>query len=255
MASNNDESKYRRSHYATDLIVPVWNQVDLAYKCLKSIEANTNADQYQVTVIDNGSARGPFAHWIEGKFEGLNYIRFPFNHGFVRAANAGLALSLLTDSKYVLLLNSDTEIPEGDRTWLERLIEPLTHDETIGAVGAVSNNVYGHQRAQEAKKLPVYHFVPSLLGFCLLIRKEAILKVGLLDEQFEPGNYEDHDYSLRLHKAGYKLAVAESVFIHHAMHASFKELDKTERFDSLLARNRQKLEDKWGADALRGIGL
>lgn len=248
------ESQYRRSDYATDLIVPVWNQVDLAYKCLKSIEANTNADQYQITVIDNGSTRGPFTHWIENKFQGLNYVRFPFNHGFIRAANAGIALSLLTNSKYVLLLNSDTEIPKGDTNWLERLSAPMRVDETIGAVGAVSNNVAGYQRYEKAKPNG-WKEVPALIGFCLLIRKEAIYKVGLLDEQFEPGNYDDWDYSLRLHKAGYKLAVAESVFIHHAMHASFKELDKTERFDSLLARNRQKLEDKWGADALRGVGL
>lgn len=250
-----DRTKYRRSPYATDIVVPVWNSVALAYKCLHSVIRNTPHEQYQLTVIDNGSDKQPFRYWIEEKFVSLNLLHLPFNHGFIRAANLGIAASLLTNSEYVLLLNSDTEIPEGDGTWLERLMEPLKQDATIGAVGAVSDNVTGFQRATEAKKLRVYHFAPSLIGFCLLLRKSAIAKVGLLDEQFEPGNFDDYDYSLRRQQAGYKLAVAESVFIHHAMHASFKELDKQEPFNALLARNQKKLEDKWGRETLRGVGL
>lgn len=252
-----ETNQYRRSDYQTDIVIPVWNQVDLAYKCIKSIEANTDSAQYHLTVIDNGSDKPTFHYWIEDKFSNLNLFHLPFNHGFIRAANLGLAASLLTNSEYVLLLNSDTEIPEGDATWLERLIKPMTDNPTIGAVGAVSDNVAGYQRRDA--RVPVDGYwqagLPALIGFCLLLRKSAIARVGLLDEQFEPGNYEDFDISLRLQKAGYKLAVAESVFIRHAMHASFKELDKKEPFNELLARNQQKLEDKWGKDALRGVGL
>jgi GT2 family glycosyltransferase len=179
-------------------------------------------------------------------------LHLPFNHGFVRAANAGIALSLLTNSEYVLLLNSDTEIPKGDETWLQRLLEPM-QDKSVGAVGAVSNNVAGYQRREKADT--GVKDVPMLIGFCLLLRKEAVVDVGLLDEQFEPGNYEDFDYSIRLKQGDWKLAVAESVFIRHAMHASFKELDKTEPFNALLEGNRRKLEDKWGKETLRGVGL
>lgn len=248
-------TQYRRDNYPTDIVIPVWNQTDLAYRCLQSIVQNTPKDQYQVTVIDNGSEKQPFHYWIEEKFVSLNLFHLPFNHGFIRAANLGIAASLLTNSEYVLLLNSDTEIPEGDTTWLDRLIAPMQEDSTIGAVGAVSNNVYGHQRAAVAKQLPVYHFVPSLIGFCLLLRKSAIVKVGLLDERFEPGNFEDFDYSIRLTKAGYKMAVAESVFVKHAMHASFKELDKRDSFNSILERNKQKLLNKWSIDIVRGVGV
>jgi GT2 family glycosyltransferase len=205
-------------------------------------------------VIDNGCNPQVFNTWIRNRFDDLNYISLPFNHGFIRATNLGIAASLLTNSEYVLLMNADTRV-EGDSTWLERLIQPMVSDESIGAVGAVSNNVYGQQRRNEPTKLTSYYFVQALIGFCLLLRKEAIAKVGLLDERFEPGNYDDFDYSLRLHKAGYKLAVAESVFIHHEMHASFKELDKTEPFNQLLATNQGKLMEKWGADALKAVGL
>lgn len=252
-----DNTKYRRSSYAADIVVPVWNQVDLAYKCIKSIEANTDSAQYHLTVIDNGSDKPTFRYWIEDNFKQINLFHLPFNHGFIRAANLGLAASLLTNSEYVLLLNSDTEIPGGDTTWLDRLIAPMQRHADVGAVGAVSDNVSGFQKRNRAESHGDNDSigVPLLIGFCLLLRKSAIAKVGLLDERFEPGNYDDWDISIRLREAGYKLAVAESVFIHHAMHASFKELDKTERFNDLLTTNRQKLEDKWGKDVLRGVGL
>jgi GT2 family glycosyltransferase len=226
--------------------------VDLAYKCIESVRKHTPKQQYQITLIDNGSEKAPFRYWVEEKFEGMNVIHLPFNHGFVRATNAGIALSLLTNSNYVLLLNSDTEIPAGDSTWLERLMLPM-QDEQIGAVGAVSNQVAGRQRRKGTGT--GVNEIPMLIGFCMLIRKSAIAKVGLLDERFEPGNYEDFDYSLRLQKAGYKLAVAESVFIHHAMHASFKELNKAENYDSLLKRNIGKIKEKWSESDLRGVGL
>lgn len=248
-------TEYRRRDYETDIIIPVWGREELAWKCITSIQKNTFPARYQITLIDNGCHKQVFDHWIRGKFSDLNIIHLPFNHGFIRAANLGLATSLLTNSKYVLLLNSDTQIPEGDKTWLERLTAPMAEDSTIGAVGAVSDRVYGHQRRAEPLKLPVYHYDVTLIGFCLLLRKEAVAKVGLLDEQFEPGNFEDFDYSIRLKRAGYKLAIAESVFIAHEMHASFKELNRAENYKALIDRNKQKLLDKWGEAELRGVGL
>jgi GT2 family glycosyltransferase len=245
-------NKYRRNPYATDIVIPVFNQVDLAYKCIDSIQKNTPYDQYQITLIDNGSHSASFRYWIEEKFVNLNVLHLTFNHGFIRATNAGIALSLLTDSEFVLLLNSDTEIPAGDTTWLERLTAPMAFDE-FGAVGAVSNNVAGRQKRKYAGT--GYGEIAMLIGFCMLLRKSAIAKVGLLDEQFEPGNFDDFDYSLRLQKAGYKLAVAESVFVQHVGHASFKALDTAQHYDSLLKGNLAKLKEKWSTADLESVGL
>jgi GT2 family glycosyltransferase len=228
--------------------------VEKAYACIESIRRNTPAPSYHITVIDNGSDKGPFKYWLTDKFSDLTIVHLPFNHGYCRGTNVGIALSLLTNSEYVLLLNSDTKIPDGAVLWLDRLIGTMNlQGMSIGAVGAVSNNVYGAQRRNEVGL--GWNIVPALIGFCLLLRKEAILKVGLLDERFEPGNYDDWDISIRLTNAGYKLAVAESVFIHHDMHSSFKALDGTEPFNELLERNKQKLIDKWGVEELKAVGL
>ena len=54
-----------------------------------------------------------------------------------------------------------------------------------------------------------------LVGFCYLVKKSVIDKVGLLDERFTPGNFEDNDLSLRILLEGYKLLLCKNVFIHH----------------------------------------
>ena len=62
---------------------------------------------------------------------------------------------------------------------------------------------------------------PRLIGFCYLIKNAAYRHVGLLDERFSPGNFEDDDYSFRLIMAGYRLLLCHDTFIHHYGSASF----------------------------------
>ena len=49
----------------------------------------------------------------------------------------------------------------------------------------------------------------------LINKREVINKVGLLDEQFFPGNFEDDDYCMRILEAKYKLVLSKDTFIHH----------------------------------------
>jgi GT2 family glycosyltransferase len=125
--------------------------------------------------------------------------------------------------------------------WLQNLIAVMESDSQIGAVGAVSNNVFGNQRRDKAGRgITLTNF---LIGFCLLLRKDAVLQVGLLDERFDPdGNYSDFDYSQRLTRKGWKLAIAENVWVNHAAHTTQKDLD----FNANLQRNQAKYQAKWG---------
>jgi GT2 family glycosyltransferase len=229
-----------------DIIIPEFNHSELTFKCIDSIKRNTPSDLYQITVIDNGSSRDPFDYWVRNNFPEINIVTLPYNMGYVRATNIGIAMSLLTDAEHVLLLNNDTEIPD-DREWLQRLIEPMAYVD-IGAVGAVSNTVFGQQRRAEPDRKQVLRFptilenVNVLVGFCMLLRKKAMFEVGWLDERYGPdGNYSDFDYSQRLIKAGWKLAIAESVWVNHVGSVTQKDFD----FNSNLARNRAKFEEKW----------
>ena len=70
-------------------------------------------------------------------------------------------------------------------------------------------------------------------------------KIGLLDEQFSPGHYEDDDYCYRTRLAGYKLTIAGDAHVHHHGSASFK-LHAPEQLAELPKINYQKFINKWG---------
>ncbi|HJT36518.1 MAG TPA: glycosyltransferase [Pirellulales bacterium] len=88
--------------------------------------------------------------------------------------------------------------------------------------------------------------VDRLVGFCLLISREAIERVGLLDERFGIGNFEDDDYCRRAAAAGFRLVIARDAFVHHFGHRSFAAAGVD--LANLLERNRKIYEEKWGTE-------
>lgn len=235
-----------------DIVVPGWNNLHLTRRLLASLE-QTQGAAYHVIYVDNGSHPAELDSLIE-QWPDLRVVRWPFNQGFVRGVNTGLALTKLSGAEFVLLLNNDVEVPAGDPDWLARLVEPFA-DPQVGAVGAVSDNVYGAQR-RGGPRAGVSE-AAVLIGFALCLRKEAQQQVGFFDERFEPGNYEDWDYSLRLRKAGWRLLVAESVWLRHAMHQTFRVLEREAELDfaALLKGNLAQLVAKWTPGGLAEMGI
>jgi hypothetical protein len=85
-----------------------------------------------------------------------------------------------------------------------------------------------------------------LLGFCLLIRREVLDTIGVFDEGFEIGNFEDGDLSMRATLAGFRLGVADGVYLHHYGSMTFRgeNLD----YQGLTTRNHARFLAKWGGD-------
>jgi GT2 family glycosyltransferase len=73
----------------------------------------------------------------------------------------------------------------------------------------------------------------------------VIEQVGLLDESFGRGYFEDDDYCKRVMTAGYSIGIARDVFVHHEMDASFSKIGNQEKID-LFNKNRLLYESKWG---------
>ena len=57
--------------------------------------------------------------------------------------------------------------------------------------------------------------VPKLSGFCLLMKRAVYDKIGGLDERFGLGFFDDDDLAERARRAGFELAVAHDLFVHH----------------------------------------
>ena len=79
--------------------------------------------------------------------------------------------------------------------------------------------------------------------FCVALRRDVLDRVGMLDETFGLGFYEDDDYCMRARHAGYKLVCAEDVFVYHRGGGSFDRIGNETR--KMMKENRRKLETKY----------
>jgi GT2 family glycosyltransferase len=95
---------------------------------------------------------------------------------------------------------------------------------------------YQHQSEQ--------YNIDILAFFCVAIKREVINKVGLLDEVYGIGMFEDDDYCMRVKKAGYSLICADDVLIHHHLGASFNK--DPEWKEKLFQKNKAIYESRWG---------
>ncbi len=86
-----------------------------------------------------------------------------------------------------------------------------------------------------------------IVGLCFLFKREVLNKVGLLDELFTPGHFEDDDYCYRARLQAFRLMVAGDSFIFHHGSSSFNQQGEG-AVKALLETNLNKFINKWGFD-------
>ena len=236
----------------TSIILLTCNNFIYTKRCIQSIRKYTKAGTYEIIVIDNHSTDNTVA-WLKKQPD----IRLEVNEenvGFPMGCNQGIKMAL---GDFVLLLNNDTVVTEH---WLHNLLLCLTGSAEIGAVGPVTNYCSNQQQIEvtytklsDMQKFASgfnktdsskWEFVLKLVGYCMLFKREVFETVGLLDERFTPGNFEDDDISVRMLKAGYKLVLCRDTFIHHYGSVSFRQ--NVDAFAPCMQTNCLKFIEKWG---------
>ncbi|WP_196604833.1 glycosyltransferase [Pectinatus haikarae] len=238
----------------TSIIILTHNNLDYTKLCIKSIREYTKPELFEIIIVDNASNDGT-VEWLKRQND-IKYILNVENKGFAGGCNQGIIIAAGTE---ILLLNNDTIVVPG---WLKNLKRALYSSSKIGAVGPVTNNSSNWQSIAVDYKAYNWNDIIEfgkkynsindskgwqkkikLVGFCMLIKTDAIKKVGLLDERFFPGNFEDDDYSLRLIQTGYDLLQCNDTFIHHFGSVSFSVHETN--FCDVLIENQQRFFDKW----------
>ncbi|MDY6953410.1 MAG: glycosyltransferase, partial [Thermodesulfobacteriota bacterium] len=243
----------------TSIIIVTYNSLADIRKCVDSIVRHTSFP-YEIIVVDNVSSDGTQDYLKTLKR--AKVILNATNNGFSRGCNQGIAQAR---GDYIVLLNPDTMVTQG---WDGRLMAHF--QESVGAVGPVSNYVAGLQKVElYSDEKPSGHIdikglqdslyqrnrgrsveTKLLIGFCFMIKREVIEDVGMLDEDLFLGN-DDLELSLRLRNKGHKLLVATDTFVYHKGQASFQSepSEKTKRLvqESTDALYR-KLQDQYGRD-------
>jgi len=132
------------------------------------------------------------------------------------------------------------------------LVNALEQDPGVGMVGPVTNSAGNEQRIVLADVTPdtfisattsylaqqqgIYSETAKLGFFCVAIRRDVIDKIGMLDEAFGIGMFEDDDLCVRAINAGYRLLIAEGAFVYHKGSVSFSQLG-TEKYQGLFFKN------------------
>ena len=231
------------SYPRIDIVVPVYNAEKHTLGCLKSIVETTDIP-YRLIVVNDGSApttKRALEAFAVGR-PWVEVITNPENVGYTRASNIGLKAGR---APWVVLLNSDTVVTSG---WLEGLLDVALPDDQIAMVGPLSNAatwqsvpaVRDRHGQWAVNSIPkgmdleawaatikrtsqrAHPEAPLLNGFCTLIRRTALEQVGYLDEEIFPIGYgEEVDLCIRINKAGYRMHVADDVFVFHHKSSSF----------------------------------
>ncbi|MCX7780185.1 MAG: glycosyltransferase [Negativicutes bacterium] len=245
----------------TSIVILTYNNLNYNKLCIESIRKYTEPGTYEIIVVDNNSTDGT-VEWLKEQPD-LTLILNDRNLGFPKGCNQGMEIAR-GDS--ILLLNNDTIVTPR---WLSNLRTCLFSDAKVGAVGAVTNSCSNLQAircsyqniddmlafAEQYNRLDPAKWEERLrlVGFCLLIKQEVVRRIGLLDERFTPGNFEDDDYSFRIRQAGYSLLLCKDTFIHHFGSGSFGK--EKEKYNCLLRLNREKFIKKWGFDAYQAAEI
>jgi hypothetical protein len=240
------------------VIVLTYNNLELTKKCLASLEAHSHYPDLELIVVDNASSDGS-RDWLAGYGTAHPEVKVILNErnlGFSAGNNVGLRQAT---GAWLVLLNNDTQVTDG---WVFDLLRHARRDPTIGLIGPVTNNIGNeakleisydgaaemHRRARDHTRWRRHvHFeLGTLAFFCVMFSRAVLEQVGLLDEAFGVGMFEDDDYCNRVRAAGYRIVCAEDVFIHHELSASLSQLGQ-ERRQRLFEENRRIYERKWGA--------
>ena len=238
---------------ATRVVVVSYNAEAKTRNCLDALRETATADHpIAITVVDNGSTDGS-VDYLRAQRD-IELIENRENRGAPRARNQAI---IAGDPRDVVFLDNDVVVYSG---WLERMRYHAAIDPAVGCVVPCADRAaHGQQvetppvptpearRAFAARRATTHHrrgrYKTLFTSLCVWVRSEVLEAIGGFDELFSPWGFEDDDFSLRAHLAGYRTRLAEDVFVHHAHYA---DAAKESRHRRHLEQNWMRFAEKWG---------
>ena len=208
------------------IIIVSYNTKNILDECLSSVYNSKIRDSFEIIVVDNCSKDGS-VEMLESKYPEVILIKNDVNNLFAKANNQGAKIA---QGEYLLLLNSDTIVYDDN---LQKMIDYFnTLDSNVICIGP---KILNRDRSVQSKGFPnpgimervtmcfkLYRYFPSVLlpvgapvkkneprrvgwvsGSCMMVRKNAYLQVGGLNENVEFYG-EEPEFGYRTQRKGYQ---------------------------------------------------
>ncbi|MBC7250646.1 MAG: glycosyltransferase family 2 protein [Anaerolineae bacterium] len=230
------------------IVIVSWNVRQLLARCLESVYAGLARSSLrgEVWVVDNASTDGS-VELVRQRFPQAKLISNADNKGFAAANNQALramGFDSVSSPRYAMLLNPDTEVTGDALGTLVRFMDETPAAGVCGArllyadgsfqhsafgfptlaqifldffplnwrlLNSRLNGRYPRRLYERGEPFPIDH----PLGAAMLVRREAIAQVGLLDEGFRI-YVEEIDWCMRIKRSGWQVyCVPGAQVIHH----------------------------------------
>jgi GT2 family glycosyltransferase len=222
------------------IIIINYKSAKLVLDCIESIYRQTRLYSFEIIIVDNDS-QDDCKEKVLALYNNTRWLQTGYNAGFARANNAGIRIA---EGEYILILNADTIITDGA---IDKSITLLKQETDAVGCGVQLLNTDGSNQISGAHfvkgglntLLPLpylgklirylgYRFkstIPSVqtihdkvevdwvVGAYILVKKEALQKSGLMDEDFFM-YAEEIEWCSRLRKQGKLYLFAEPKVIH-----------------------------------------
>jgi GT2 family glycosyltransferase len=248
------------------IVIINWNTKEHLMECLSSIHNGLGFPPFEVLVIDNGSKDGTSAE-VHKKHPWVELLENEQNLGFAKAVNIALRRK---KRRYVILLNPDTRVTERA---IERLFSFMEAHPGVGVAGAQLLNPDGSKQNSIAnfpslatellnknllmglfpkrfpgkgREYPEPIEVDSVIGACMMVRRDAIEQVGLLDEDYFLF-LEETDWCYRMKRAGWKIYHVPQAEVYHLQGKSAEADKKRAKVEYFRSRYHffKKNRGKW----------
>lgn len=222
-----------------NVVIPVYKDYKETLEYIESVLKAKNETPFEVVVIDDCSPDQFLKDALKSLAEQkqITLIINNENLGFVKSVNIGMKLHPDRD---VILLNSDTLVPDY---WINRLRRAAYSSKSVATVTPFSNRatilslpipnydnnlpdvLSYHQLDAICRKVNAekYIEIPTVIGFCMYIKRECLREIGYFDEdRFDKGYREENDFCVRASVVGWKYLACLDLFVFHHGSLSFK---------------------------------
>lgn len=220
------------------VIIPVHNNLEYTKVCIQDL-FSANISQLECIVVDNAST-DKTSNYLRSLDFDIKVISNSTNLGCARSWNQGIKIS---NGDWVLILNNDVRLSQG---WLLSLIS-AAEEKNLQVVSPAMRegplnydfDAYASDYIESMKNV-CRKWTPT--GVCFAVKKEVFKKVGLFDENYEIGQYEDADFFRRCKMNNIPTGITGRSFIHHFGSMTQGIIKRSSKFD--YAKQNQKYHRK-----------